>query len=80
MKLSDDGAYLAVGENGIVFWQFQAAIEEWMSIQDAWLGTVVSIGTAEAAGVGELQSNEQPVVGTGDLAMFGSKNGAQSRQ
>jgi hypothetical protein len=58
MELLDDGFDLTVGENGIRVWQFQSPIKQRMAVQDAWLGSVVSIGTAEATRVGELESDE----------------------
>src|SRR3984893_9015920 len=48
-----------------------------MMIENLWLGSVVDVGTAEAAGVSQLQSDKRPVIAAGCHAIGFEQCGAQ---
>src|SRR4029077_6092105 len=61
MKLFNDRANFAVGQNGIVVRQSQSSIQDRMMIKNARLRPVVCIWAAVASGMRQLTSEEEPL-------------------
>ena len=67
-------------QHGKVRGQSQTPIEKGMMVENARLGAAVRIGTAVAAGIRKLQTDQQAVVGAGGQAMLFDQCGAQAGQ
>ena len=80
MKVLNDGFNFRVRQHGKVGRQTQPPIEERMMIENARLGAAVRIGAAVAAGIRQLQTDQQAVVGAGGQAMLFDQCGAQAGQ
>src|SRR5580704_4671073 len=78
MKIFDDAFDFGVGEDGIVRGEFQAAIENRVAIYDTRLGFSASVGTAIAAGVGELEADYQAVGVAHRAFVFVDESGAHA--
>src|SRR3984957_9998559 len=79
VKILDDSFDFRVGQEGIVVWQIQAAIQNRVAIENARLRVVVNMGPAIAAGVCELNPDEQVVVRAHGPAVLRNQYGAQPR-
>ncbi len=77
---NDDLDVCASAQHGKVRGQAQTPIEKRMMVENARLGAAVRIGTAVAAGIRELQTDQQAVIGAGDQAMLFDQCGAQAGQ
>src|SRR5579859_1241631 len=64
MKVFDDGCNFSVGEQRVVGRQFQAMVEKWMVIENAWFRAGMLIGAAVPAGMRQLQTDDQTIVRT----------------
>ena len=61
VEVFDDAFDFGVGEDGIVGVELEARVENRVAIEDARLGLVRSVGAAVAAGVGELEADDEVV-------------------
>src|SRR5579872_6529350 len=61
VEVFDYAVDFGVGEDGIVGVELEARVEDRVAIEDARLGFVGGIGAAVAAGVGELEANDESV-------------------
>src|SRR5579863_2948895 len=77
MEVLDDRADLTVAQQRKFGAEPQPPVEDRMVIEDSRLRTLVRIGTAVAARVGELQADQQAVVGARGLSMLRDENLAQ---
>src|SRR5579863_4389838 len=78
MEVLDDAFDFGVGEDGVVGAEFEAAIKDWVAIEDARLGLSTGIGAAVAAGVGELEADEQAVGATHGAFVLVDESGAHA--
>src|SRR5271169_199189 len=77
MEVFDDRLDLLVGQQGIVGRQFQALVEKRMVIENAWFRAGMLIRAAVPAGMCQLQTDYQTIVGTGCQNMLASYNISQ---
>ena len=69
MEVFDNSGDLLVGEQREIRGEAKFGIEDRMVVKNFWFGTVVYVGTAVAARMRELKSDEGEFVRTGRLSI-----------
>src|SRR5258708_7955270 len=80
MEIFNDCLDFPVSQQGVVRGQVQALVQKRMVIENAWLWAGVFIRAAIPTRVGQLQTDDQPIVGTGCHNMFASQSSSQLRK